>query len=175
MKSKLLLLASLALAPFLLFGQTKSVKNFYQKYATYENANDITLQGWVLKLASRFADEEGGEKLLQKITKLRVLTMENGNLVKQTDFRNLLDDVKKDSFDDLMEIRDGTARVNFLIREKGDTITDVLILVNDIDSFVLLSLEGALKFSDLQNINIEVEGAEQFKKLPKEKSKIPQA
>jgi len=174
MKSRIILLI-LATAPLFLFGQTKSIKNFYKKYTNYENASDVTLQGWVLKMASNFADDETAERMLQKITKLRVLTMEEGNLVKQTDYQKLMNDIRKDAFEDLMEIRSGTQQINMLIREDGDTITDIVLFVNDVDNFVLLSLEGALEFSDLQNINIDVDGSEHFKKIPEKRSEIPRA
>jgi len=164
-----------ALCPLFLFGQSKSVKQFYNKYANYENVSDVTLQGWVLKMASNFADDETAERMLEKITKLRVLTMANGNLVQPADYRKLMREVRSDNFEDLIEIQSGTEKINMLIREDGETITDVVLFVNDADNFLLLSLEGALRFEDLQNINIDVDGSEHFKKIPKKRSELPRA
>ncbi len=170
-----IILIIFALCPLFLFGQSKSVKKFYNKYANYENVSDVTLQGWVLKMASNFADDKTAERMLEKITKLRVLTMENGNLVNPADYSKLMREVRSDNFEDLIQIRNGTEHINLLIREDGETITDVVLFVNDADNFLLLSLEGALKFSDLQNINIDVDGSEHFKKIPKKRSELPRA
>ena len=159
----------------LCFGQSPAIQSFYGKYKDLENVTDIKLQGWVLKLASTFADEEDAERLLKKITHLRVLVMENGNLVKTSEYQQLIRSVKKDRFEELMKIKEDGANIDFLIREEGETITDVLILVSGEDGFVLLSLEGALQFKDLHNLEIDIQGGENFKKIPKNRGDVPRA
>ncbi len=171
------LVASLALLSFsiLCFGQSPAVKSFYNKYKNMEDVTDIKLQGWVLKLASTFADEGDTEKLLKKITHLRVMIMDDGNLVKADEYKSLIKSVKKDRFEELMQIKEDGNKIDFFIREKGEAVTDVLIMVNSPDGFVLLSLEGALKFSDLRHLEIDVEGGENFKKIPENRSDVPRA
>ena len=174
MKNVLLALFILAL-PFIGYSQTPAIKSFYDKYKDMENVQDVKLQGWLLNIASTFADEEEAGKLLQKITQLRVLIMDEGNLVSKQEYNNLMKSVRKSDFESLIQIKDEGQNIEFLIKEKGDTITDVLVVVNGADDFVLLSLEGKLKFSDLNDLNIEVEGAEHFQKLPEKKKDLPRA
>lgn len=157
------------------FGQARSVQQFYDHYKKLETVTDVRLQGWVLELAARFSDEETAERLLKKITQLRVLVMEEGNLVEPEQYRSFIRNVKKERFEELFQIREDGNHVNFLIREDGDTITDVLITVSGEDGFVLLSLEGALQFSDLNDLELDINGAEHFKRLPDEKKKVPRA
>lgn len=157
------------------FAQTKAIANFYDKYKNMEDVTDLKLRGWVLKLASSFSDEAEEAQLLRKISQLRILTMENGNLVSQSEYKNLIKNIKQEAFEELFQVRDEGQTIEFLIREKGDTITDVLMLVSGDDEFIMLSLEGALKFSDLNDLNIEVEGSEHFKKIPDSKKDIPKA
>lgn len=174
MKIQLTILAFFCL-PLFAAAQSKPILQFYDQYKGLENVSDVKLQGWILRLASRFTDEEQGEQLLQKITQLRVMTMEDGNLVTPRDYQRLLRDVKRDAFEELIKVKEKGQHIDLLIREKGETITDVLLMIHESEGFILLSLEGALKFSDLNDLEIEVEGAEQFKKLPERKSDIPQA
>lgn len=159
----------------LCFGQSPAIQSFYNKYQNLENVTDIKLKGWVLKLASTFADEENAENVLKKITQLRVLVMEEGNLVDATEYQKLIRSVKKDRFEELMKIKEDGANIDFLIREDGDTITDVLILISGEEGFVLLSLEGALQFKDLHQLEIDVEGGDSFKKIPKNRGDVPRA
>ncbi len=44
-----------------------------------------------------------------------------------------------------------------------------MILVSRAENFVMLSLKGALKFSDLDDLSIDAKGAEYLKKLPEDK------
>jgi hypothetical protein len=171
----ILLIFALALCPLLLAAQAAPILQFYDKYKELDKVTDLKLQGWVLEMASIFSEGDDSKNLLRKISRLRVLLMEEGNLVSPGEYRQLMKDVKKASFETLMKIKEGDEQIDLLIREQGDTITDVLLIVSGLDNFVLLSLEGALKFSDLNDLNIEVEGAEHFKKLPEKKADIPQA
>ena len=165
----------LSLIPLFINAQNKSVKSFYNKYKHYENVSNVSLQGWVLNIAANFADEETEARLLKKITKLRVLIMEDGNLVTSKDYRSLINDLENDRFEQLMQVRDGSERIDFYIQDDGDTISNVIMLINGSDEFILVSLEGNLKFSDLKELNFEVEGGDNFKKIPKNKKDVPRA
>ncbi|MCB0586326.1 MAG: DUF4252 domain-containing protein [Phaeodactylibacter sp.] len=171
-----ILSALLALGPLFAFAQPRPIARFYDKYKQFENVTDVKLQGWLLEIATSFAEEdEDARKLLDKITYLRVLVMDEGNLVSPGEYKSLLRDIRQSSFEELFKVKEGQEDISFFIREKGDTITDVLLLVNGEDDFVLLSLEGLFKFSDLHNLNIDVDGAEHFEKIPEKKGDVPRA
>lgn len=174
MKNILGIIALLFL-PLVLKAQAKPIVDFYEKYKQLDKVTDLKLQGWVLEMASSFSKEENGKKLLKKISYLRVLLMEEGNLVSPAEYRQLMKDVQKASFETLIKIKEGDELIDLLIREKGETITDVLVVISGLDNFILLSLEGTLRFSDLNDLNIDVNGAEHFKKLPEKKKDLPQA
>lgn len=163
------------LMPLFSTAQNPNVKAFYDKYMGQENVTNVNLQGWVLQMAAKFSDDENGEKLLQKITKLRVMVMEERNLVSKNDYQSLVKSIHKDRFEKLMEIRDGAEKIDFFIQEDGDEISNLLMLINGDDEFILVSLEGNLKFSDLQDLNFEINGGDQFKKIPKKKKDVPRA
>ena len=159
-----------------LFAQNQVVQDFYDKYNELENVDEVKLQGWLLKLAAEYADETEEEKMLEKISFIRVMIMSEGNLVKPKDLKAFIKDIQKENFSELMQIRDGGALVNVFIREEGKEITDVLALINDKeDAFILLSLEGRIQFSDLNNLNINVSGMDHLKKIPENRKSIPRA
>lgn len=157
-----------------LFSQN-GIQNFYRKYMTNEKMTNVNLSGWVLQMAAEYADEGKEKEMLQKITKLRVMIMEDGNLVSKTDYSDLIKDIRKDDFEPFMNIKEGGDKIDLYLRDDGETITNVLVLVNGDDEFVLLSLEGNLKFSDLNDINFDVKNGEIFKKIPEERKSIPRA
>lgn len=170
-----ILLAALIISfSYPVFSQ-QSVQNFYKKYMTSEKMTNINLSGWVLQMAGEYADEGKEKEMLQKITKLRVMVMEDGNLVKKSDYSELIKDVKKDDYEPFMNIKEGNEKIDLYLKDDGETITNVLVLVNGDDEFVLLSLEGNLKFSDLNDINFDVSNGEVFKKIPEERKSIPRA
>lgn len=153
--------------------QNNSIESFYEQYAKDEKATNVTIKGWLLDIASHITSDESSKEVLSKITQLRVLLMEDGNPVTKKELSRLKKGIKKDQFEELLQIRDEGSHVDFYIREEGDHITNVLMLVNDNDEFVLLSLEGLLKFEDLKNIKIDTEGAEHFEKI--KQKEVPRA
>ena len=169
MKKIIIAIAILAI-PFFAFSQHEEIETFYNKYIKNEKVTDVSLNGWILSLASKMSDEEGTE-ILKKITKLRVMIAEK-NIVAKNDVRQLMRDVRKNEFEDLIIVREEDTRVNFMYREEDETITNVLVVVRSDDEFILLSLEGALNFEDLKELNFDVEGGDVFQKLP---SKDPRA
>ncbi|MEL6720096.1 MAG: DUF4252 domain-containing protein [Bacteroidota bacterium] len=153
------------------FSQSKYVEKFIDRYAENVDASSLSLNDWSLKLTSSFINKETGQKIRNKVTQLRLLTSDNAFLASNSDIRELISDLKKDDFESLIEVREKGNHVKFMIRENKETVTDVLMLVQGTDGFVLLSLEGLFKLNDLKNFHIDIEGGEHFKHLSKVKNR----
>ena len=154
--------------PMSLLSQASSIENFYQKYKSLEEVTSINLSGQLINFVFTNADPDM-EELSSKISKVRLLVVEEGKVVGKDDYKQFIRNVKKDDFEEFMKIKDGGNAVNFHLREDGDIVTDVLITVYGADGFVLLSLEGLFKFSDLNDFNLDIEGAEHLKRIPEKK------
>ncbi len=163
---KLIIAIAIMVIPFLASSQHECIEKFYDKHVGNEKITDISLNGWILSLASEISDDEG-DKILEKITKLRIMIAEKNNTISKTEIKQLMKDVRKNKFEDLMTIRDDGNQINFMIRENNNTITNVLVVIRGDDDFILLSLEGNLNFDDLKELKFDVEGGDVFKKLPK--------
>lgn len=161
----LLFAIGLFLCPFTSFSQSKYIESFIDKYADEADMNSLTLNDWTLQLTSSFTKKETGERIKNKITKLRLLSSENQLLAKREDIRNLMQNLRNDDFEDLMEVRDKGSNVKFMLRENKDYVTDVVMLVHGKEGFVLLTLEGLFKLEDLKDWNIEIDGSEHLKKI----------
>lgn len=167
----IIIAACLLLAPLMAFCQDSSptIQSFYNKYSQIEDVLDIKLSGGILKMVSSFSSDNN-EKAdpIEKISYLRILVMDNGNLVKPGDLKKLMRDVKSDGFEDLIQVREKETRVDVMIKEKNSIISNALLVVNDVDNFVLISLEGTFSLEDLESLDLDVEGAEYFKKMKKQ-------
>ena len=175
---KNILPALLLLLTLPVFAQNQIISDFYDQYTEQEEVTDVKLQGWLLRLATNDESEAESEEVevLKGISFLRVLVMSEGNLVKPHELKKFVKDLQKAEFAELMKIRDGSGSIDIFIREEGENVTDLTAIINDADDgFILLSLEGRIPFSELNNLNIEVEGMEHLKKIPEEKKDIPRA
>lgn len=160
--------------PLFLNAQSKSIENFYNRYKGMDEVLAINISGALINFVFANSDE-GDEEAASKITNIRVLLVEKGSVVKNRDYNSLLKSIKKDNFEELMRIKDGGDAVNFHLREKGNRITDVLVTIHGEDNFLMLNLEGSFDYEDLNELDLNLEGGEHLKKIPKKKKKMDRA
>ena len=167
--------------PFLLFSQS-SVNHFYHKYKRADNTVNMTLPGFVLKIGGKFArkhmDKDDKEALMamefiKSIKSLRLLVMEETNLVSQKDYNNLVEGLKtKNKINELITVRDGSTRVNIMIRDKKKKISNIVILVSEENEFVMVSVKTKIKYKDLNKFLKEImKSDEKIKVVPDEPAK----
>lgn len=175
MKHTLLILASLGL-PFLLTAQNDFFAQFRKKYADQENVTHLSLNGTLLKFASQQSTDDNTDKLFNALTGLELIAFEkNANQVSK-DLPQILNSLKEDSFEDLAYFRNQEGNnVRIMVREKNTVITDVFLLINGEKQFLMLNLQGKMKYTDLNDLHIDVNGAEELKKLPEDRKKLKRA
>jgi hypothetical protein len=168
----LLLYCLIALLPGIASAQSSYIKHFYNKYKSEAEVTNINMGSFLIRMVGTFSDDEDAKKILKKVSHLRMLMMEDDNLVSPEAYTSLIRGIRSDDFEELIQIRDKGQRIDFFLREdEEDTITDILMILRGDDEFLLLSLEGALQFSDLNNISIDIEGGNYFSRLPDRKPK----
>ena len=171
MKNTIILL--IIALPIACFGQANSIQEIFSKYKNHENTTTLTFGGGLIKFAASF-EEDSNTKVLEKISQVRLMVTE-GNLVSKGDYKGFSKNLKKDQFEDLMQINAEGTLVDILVREHGKRISDVVLLVNDDEDFIMISIEGNFEYSDLNDINLNFEGGDYLKKLPEKRKSLPRA
>ena len=178
---KWILFSLLAALPFVIFSQ-KSVSKFYHKYKRADNTVNMTLPGFVLgmgaSIARKHMDKDDKKAMMaleftKSIKSIRFLVMEETNLVSQKDYNNLVEGLKKkDKLSDLITVREGSTSVNIMIKDKKKHISNLVILVNEADEFVMISFKAKLRYKDLNKFLKEVmKDNEKIKVVPEEPEK----
>jgi len=155
--------------------QSKIVQQFFERYRGLENVENVKLRGWMLRLASDLTDSADEAQLLRKISRLQILATERTQLISKPERQRFLQKLQRNEFEELITIKKKDEVVKMLIREDGNLITDLIVMVNGSEEFVLINMEGALHFRDLNDLNFNIKGAEHLQLLPDKKSDIPKA
>lgn len=151
------------------------IAQFMEQYSNLENVNKLSLEGGLLQLIGNKSDSQKAKQTLNKLNKLTAFWIDDFNPISKKEVNYLLKSLRKDRFESLIMVKDGSANVNFMIQENGDRITGVILVVDDDDSFLLINLMGNLRYEDFENIDIDIEGMDYFKKLSKEKGRLKRA
>lgn len=161
-------LAFLLLACSTSFAQTPVLNKFYDQHKTQKGAINFTLPSWLFRLGGDLAKQQieddpeakAALKLMKKVKNGRFLIIEDmEEPIPAKSFDKMVKKLKKrNRFNDLIMVKTGPTRVNFMIREnrKGDLIKNLLILVNEGDTFVMASLKTKLKYEEITEFVNEV-------------------
>lgn len=177
----LTILCLLTLLPLITFSQ-RSVNKFYHKYKRADNTINLTLPGFVLGLGASVArnqmETEDKEELLaleltKSIKSMRLLVMEETNLVSQKDYDKLIEGlITKGKHSELITVREGNTRINILARDKRKHISNLMIIVSEENEFVMISVKTRLRYKDLNKFLREImKNNKKIKVVPKEPEK----
>ena len=156
---KTTLIVALALVSSIAFSQSKSVDSFKNKYKDDRDATVVTLQGNIFKLIgsiAEYSDDEDAQalaKVADGINSMQILSLpkyETG--LEAEEIKNLKSNIKKESYEELMNMREGRETVVIYSQGSEDEVRNMLILVEEKNEFVLINIDGVLKMKDLAYI-----------------------
>ncbi len=154
-----------------LFAQSNAVS---KHFAQYQRDTSFTKVSVTSRMFSLFADidaeDEDQAELLEAMSKLKGIK----GLVneKSTDSKGLYFDAVETiaadgNYEELMTIEDATENVQFMIREEGEVIRELLMILGGGQQFVVMSLYGEIDLNSIVKLSkvFGVKGFEQFGKL----------
>lgn len=165
MKKTLFLLAFMVVVShFSAMAQSKAVDKFVRQVKKNNHSKEaecysFKLGGWLIRTGLAFSNEPEVDlvrPLAKALDRVHILVLDNGNAPTTEALQTLAGDLQEEKFEYLMQIRDKGSRISVLSRDskQGEIITDIVLLIKDHGDkdFVLLSLEGDFKLSDIQKV-----------------------
>ena len=154
---KRLLLTLVLLIPLLVMAQDNSpIDKLFNKYANKDGFTTVNISGKLLSFASKLDDSKSDEaSMLEKISGIRILSVEDKELNKGLNFYKELDAdgfFKNNKYESLMEVTDKDQVVRFYGRsgEKGK-LSELLLVVGGNDN-TLISIRGVINPDDISKL-----------------------
>lgn len=176
MKKFLFLLPALFLAAQSLQAQNDAIVRFFDKYVEDERFTVVYVSPKLFQLVAKIdsddADWEKAKPIVSNLSGLRVLTADSVSDGMSL-YKEAIGKVPVKEYEELLTVRDGDENVRIWIRESGNIISELLLLVGAPSEFVLLSLTGNIDLDNISELSktLDIQGAEQLEKVkPKEKS-----
>jgi hypothetical protein len=129
-------------------------RGLYWKYKEYDGAVAFSVPRWTVALGSLFLDEKAERKLLRKVRRVNVLVFEDeaNNPVTARDLKRFHRKAKRRNLDELLTVRSEGTHVSILGKSRGSTLRKAVVLVQSPETFVLVSVRGKLRLSDLNRV-----------------------
>ncbi len=159
MKRTTLLLIATVLSTGL-WAQSKTLKSFHEKYHDDRDATNITIDGTLLNLVGALAayaedDEEAQAfaNIAKNIKSMNILSVPMyGTGLSGKEVSGLRRNLKKESYEELMTMRDGDQKINFLADADEKQLRNMVVLVEDKDELVVMNINGLLNMKDLSKL-----------------------
>lgn len=157
MKKLLSLTLITILAVSVSFAQSKTVREFQERYENDRDASVVHLNSGLFKIMGALAgavdgdeDAEAFARISDGIKSLDILAIpfyKSG--VDPSEIDNLRSKLKKENYEELMEVRDGRDRVYFLTQGTTNEVKNMVVLVREEKKLVLMNMDGTLNMKDL--------------------------
>jgi len=173
MKKLLVLLPLFYLLAAAAPAQNDAINRFFQQYMEDERFTVVFVSPKMFSLVSKIStDDPEWEKVREVVgglTGLRVLTsdsLDNGLPM----YKEALGKVPASEYSELLTVRDGTENVRIWVKDSGNIINELLLLVGSPDEFVLLSLTGTIDLDKISSLakGLDIDGAKHLEKIKKD-------
>ena len=139
------------------------VSEAFTKYRFKDGVTTITVPGWVISLASGFADlEESEREILDCIDKVRVIAIDDHDLNARVDlhreFYNKIN--KKGNYEELLVVREENESVTVFGKMDENVIKEMVLLVGG-ENNALVYVKGEIK-PELLNDKIDLTDPDKF-------------
>lgn len=153
MKTRNSLLVLFLLCSTLCFAQDK----LFEKYADKDNVTSVYISKSMFQMMPDNMRAGGLDlgNLKGKIHNLQILTSENKDVKEQmkADF----DAVVGKDHELLMKVKSDDTRASFFVKQKGEKISELIMLTDDEEDYVVMRLTGDFTIQDIRQIAEEVE------------------
>lgn len=151
MKTKNILLILFLCCTSICFAQNK----LFDKYSEMDNVTSVYISKAMFQMMPSF--ETKGLNLMNlkgKIDGLQILSTQD--MSKKENMRNDFKGLIGKNHEELMRVKDGHTRATFYVKQKGDRISELIMLADTDSSFNVIQLLGNFTLQEIQDITKEI-------------------
>ena len=141
------------------FGQSNPIDALFDKYSGEDGFTTVYISSRMFSLIAQVdLDDEELQETMQNLKSIRILTVSDSLLNRKINFfKELTKDLDLSAYEELMVVKDGNKDLQFLIREKGKRIEELLMIGGgDEGGNILLSIKGDLDMENIANISSSI-------------------
>ncbi|MCU7615352.1 DUF4252 domain-containing protein [Chryseobacterium sp. GMJ5] len=153
LKSIILLVFTLSLMQSCIVSERPDMAFFSNSEYDYKDAKFVSMnvplflaKPFIRKALREDHEDEEVIHLINKVSKIKVLTVENGNQLMLKDYANYLSD---NDYEDWATIKHDGDKVNIRVKQTGETIKNMMITVNSDKELVFVDVKGNFTADDI--------------------------
>lgn len=174
MKRQFLLVAAFFLT-LIIHGQKSAIDQMFDKYAEKDGFTVVTISGRMFNLLGNMESEnKDADNIISKLSSIQILTVEDSLLNKNLNFYSELNK-KLDLlvYEELMVVKEGKDMTKFLVRQKGDRISELLVITGGPSANSIISIKGEFNLKNISDLSrsMDIKELQGLEKMDKNEKK----
>lgn len=169
-------ICTFAIMPQQAQAQQDAISKYFEQYVDDENFTVVYISSKMFEMLAQLdlEDEDADEvvQVMKDLKGLRILVRDEGG---KPFYDEAIKKINFNEYEELMTVRSDGENVKFVVKEDGDKITELLMLVGGKDNFVLMSFTGIIdlqKISSLaEDVDIDIDELDYLEKMNKKEQK----
>ncbi len=174
MKKIFLSFTALCLA-LIVQAQSNPVDEMFNKYSEKQGFTVVSISSKMLGLfANKDAENKDADDIISRLKSIKILSVEDSLLNKNLNFyTELSKKLDLSVYEELMVVKSGPDMTKFLIKQSGNVITELLVVIGGPGGNSLISIKGDLNLKNISNLSKSLDMKE-LKSLDNIEKKSPE-
>lgn len=152
---RLALLSAIILVPFFAMAQSASIDRLIDKYGGQDGVTIVNISPQLFQIMSAMdvQEVEDAEFPFEKLSAVKVLSIENAELLAGADFYNeVMSDLNTSEYEEVITVKDGSDDVHMWMKTAGQQILEFLLVVASPDEGVVVYISGDFNMNDIEGL-----------------------
>ena len=158
-----------------IFSQSRAILEFHEKFKDNSKYFSLKIEGGILTSLSNISTDDADTKdLMDVISKIDAIDIHSINRLEtkfdNNDLKDFLRKIRKENYEDLLIVNSDDSKTNFMIKESRGKVSDLLLLVNEDEEFIVINISGTIDLHNISKLskNINFKGSEHLEELENE-------
>jgi hypothetical protein len=170
MKKIVLFFAPLCLN-LIMQAQSNPVDDMFNKYSEKQGFTVVSISSKMFSMfANRDVENKDADDIISKLKSIKILSVEDSLLNKNLNFyTELSKKLDLSVYEELMVVKEGPDITKFLIRQNGNTISELLVITGGPGGNSLISIKGELNLKNISELSksLDMQGLKNLDKIEK--------
>jgi hypothetical protein len=155
--------------------QNSPVDDMFNKYSEKPGFTVVSISSKMFSLfANKDNENKNADDVINKLKSIKILSVEDSLLNKSLNFYSELSrKLNMSDYEELMNVKEGPDVTKFLIRQKGNIISELLVITGGPGGNSLISIKGELNLKSISEISKDID-IQELKSLDKIEKKSPE-
>lgn len=152
--------------------QNKSIDRVFDKYAGQEGFTTVYISKYMFSMFANLEnvedeDLEEVQQVFGKLNGIKILATEDGCPGGINFYEEIMKDLPREEYEELMVVKDSESDVIFLAREEKGVIVELLLIASGDDDNALIAITGEIDLNTIAKLSkaMDIKGMEELENL----------